>query len=230
MIKKDIFDNNELNKVSQDRFHDIISGTISKTDACKFWNGVFECTEKTPEYTMSETELFDKTRDCSEDSFDFEFRPDERMLAILESFNEEDWSRMDIAEQKALVEKLADKIGKELKIENIPEIVFYEGPADECGFYREKYNDIGINVNTFSDPKELVDTVAHEIRHAYQRMRADKLETEQDELYKYSFENYIAPEFDEEGYCVNFFDYQNQLVEAEARAYARTFTDHMEVA
>lgn len=230
MIKKDIFDNNELNKVSQNKFHDIIHGSISKIDACKFWNGVFENIEKIPEYTISEVELFDKTRDCSEDSFDFEFHPDERMLAILKSFNEEDWCGLDIAEQKALVEELADQIDKELELENIPEIVFYEGPADECGFYREQYNDIGINVNAFSDPKELVDTVAHEMRHTYQKMRADKLETVQDELYKYSFENYIAPEFDGEGCCVNYFDYQDQLVEAEARAYARTYTNYMEVA
>lgn len=230
MIKKDIFDNNELNKVSQNKFHDIIPGSISKIDACKFWNGVFENIEKIPEYTISEVELFDKTRDCSEDSFDFEFHPHERMLAILKSFNEEDWRGLDIAEQKTLVEELADQIGKELELENVPEIVFYEGPADECGFYREQYNDIGINVNTFSDPKELVDTVAHEMRHAYQRMRADKLKTVQDEMYKYSFENYIAPEFDEDGCCINFFDYQDQLVEAEARAFARTFTDYKEVA
>ena len=176
--------------------------------------------------------MFDKTRGCSEDGFDFEILPDEKMLSILESFNEENWCEQDIAEQKALVVELAGQIGKELELENIPEIDFYEGPADECGFYREQYNDIGINVNTFSDPKELVDTVAHEMRHAYQRMRADKLETDQDELYKYkySFENYIAPEFDEEGYCFNFFDYQEQLVEAEARSFARNFTDYMEVA
>lgn len=230
MIKKEILENSEKIEFSPSGFHDIVAGNISKADAGEYWKGVFGNMERVPEYTMSETELFDKTRDCSEDSFGFEFHPDERMLAILKNFNEENWCGLDITEQKALVEELAGQIGKELELENIPAIVFYEGPADECGFYREQYNDIGINVNIFSNPKELVDTVAHEMRHAYQRMRADKLETKQDELYKYSFENYIAPEFDEEGYCINFFDYQDQLVEAEARTFVRTFTDYMEVA
>ncbi|MBQ6887412.1 MAG: hypothetical protein IJN54_07885 [Lachnospiraceae bacterium] len=230
MIKKEILENGEKAEISPSGFHDIAAGNISKADADEYWKGVFGNAERVPEYTMSESELFDKTRGCSADSFDFEIHPDEKMLSILEYFNKENWCGLDITEQKTLVEELADQIGKELELENIPEIYFYEGSADECGFYREQYNDIGINVNTFSDPKELVDTVAHEMRHAYQRMRADKLETKQDELYKYSFENYIAPEFDEEGYCINFFDYQDQLVEAETRTFARTFTDYMEVA
>lgn len=230
MIKKEIFENSERSDLSQDKFHDIAAGNISKTEAGEYWKDIFSDMSKSSEYTMSETELFDKTRDCSEDSFEFEVRPDEKMQALLHEFEESKWNSLDMAQQEALVKELADRIGKDLELEEIPEIVFYEGPKDECGFYREQYNDIGINVNTFSDPKELVDTVAHEMRHAYQRMRADEMETVQDELYKYSFENYIAPEFDEDGYCVNYFDYQDQLVEAEARAFAKAFTDYMEVA
>lgn len=49
-----------------------------------------------------------------------------------------------------------------------------------------------------------------------------KLETYEDLLYAYNFANYISPLLTEDGY-VNFIDYQDQLIEAEACAFAKLF-------
>ena len=94
-----------------------------------------------------------------------------------------------------------------------------------CGAYLPGANVIEINRNTLADPKEVVDTVAHEARHAYQHQRAVLQETKQDILYRINFENYISPIPLADGKYLFFTDYQDQLVEAEARAFANIFRD-----
>ena len=66
------------------------------------------------------------------------------------------------------------------------------------------------------------------MRHAYQYERAKKGETHLDKLYGLSFENYIRPIKDETGKWINVIEYKNQLVEAEANAFAEKITDMME--
>lgn len=109
-----------------------------------------------------------------------------------------------------------------LELLNPPDVQYYEGHPCDCGCYDPFDNSIWINRNNFDDPQEIVDTVAHEMRHAFQFERADKLETYEDFLYAYNFANYIVPEETEDGF-VNFLDYQDQLIEAEARAFAEMF-------
>ena len=63
------------------------------------------------------------------------------------------------------------------------------------------------------------------MRHAYQHQRATHQETLLDKLYQLNFENYISPVPLADGKYLFFTDYQDQLVEAEARAFANIFTD-----
>lgn len=100
--------------------------------------------------------------------------------------------------------------------------MYYNSDPCDYGCYDPDSNTIYINQSSFDDPQEIVDTVAHEMRHAYQYERAQKLETYEDYLYAYNFVNYISPYMSEDGY-VNFIDYQDQFVEAEARAFASLF-------
>ena len=74
-------------------------------------------------------------------------------------------------------------------------------------------------------PAEIVDTIAHETWHAYQHQRANILENKHDYLYKLNFDNYISPTSLGDGKCLFFTDYQEQLVEAEARAFASLFRE-----
>ena len=104
-----------------------------------------------------------------------------------------------------------------------------DGQNGACGAFVPEENKIEINRTILTDPKEVVDTIAHEMRHAYQHQRAEMLETWQDFLYRLNFENYISPVSLADGKYLFFTDYQDQLVEAEARAFANIFT-HKEVA
>lgn len=102
--------------------------------------------------------------------------------------------------------------------------MYFEDDPSNCGCYYSGLNILGINVCELSDPKELINTVAHELRHAYQEQRALNPETEMDYKYLTNLRNYISPIFTENGDYILFTDYQDQLVEAEARAFANLFS------
>ena len=68
--------------------------------------------------------------------------------------------------------------------------------------------------------KEAADTVAHELWHAHQQECALNPKNPRDYQYQYNFDNYISPEY-------GFEQYQNQLVEAEARSFAAQFRNRI---
>ena len=95
------------------------------------------------------------------------------------------------------------------------------------GFYSPSDNTINLNRQYFDNPVELVNTIAHEMRHAYQEYRAGLLETREDALYRVNLDNYISPIPLPGGGWLFFTDYQDQYVEVDARAFANLFTEAM---
>lgn len=151
----------------------------------------------------------------------------EDLLDVLDSFKSENWDRMSDTEKVDAVAELVEVLGKELKLPEIPHLFLVDREESYCGSYVPGVNTIVINRNGFSDPKELVDTVAHELRHAYQEYRAEVLETREDAMFRDNFENYVSPEYDLQGNCINFDAYEAQYVEVDARAFAGRITDAM---
>lgn len=138
---------------------------------------------------------------------------------VLSPFKQGNWEQLTIQEQKQAVEKLADYNAEILGVDDKPRIVYYnvEDPCD-FGGYSAKQNAIYINEYNMHDAAETADTISHEYRHKYQHERAEKLETERDLEFKEGFDNYIRAEDDYQGY-------KEQLVEADARAYAQIVKD-----
>lgn len=91
---------------------------------------------------------------------------------------------------------------------------------EEAGSFSVADNQIILNSDLFSNPKELTNTIAHETRHAYQWMRADMSETHEDQLFKMSHLLYVTPEED-------WYGYVNQYVEVDARVFANIITEAM---
>ena len=137
----------------------------------------------------------------------------------LSPFRQSNWEQLTVQEQKQSVEKLADYNAEILGVEERPRIVYYhaEDPSD-FGGYSARQNAIYINEYNMHDAAETADTISHEYRHKYQHERAKKLETERDLAFKDGFDNYIRAEDDYQGY-------KEQLVEADARAYAQAVTE-----
>ena len=141
----------------------------------------------------------------------------------LGAFEQNTWDNLSQVEKEQAVDKLRDSIAGDLQLENKPNIAYYnnEDPGDYGG-YAASTNTIYINRFNMGDAAETADTIAHESRHCWQHERADNPQTEQDYQFKENFDDYVRPEDD-------FYEYQNQPVEADARDYAQDVKDAIPV-
>lgn len=225
MMEKEILDTKTNQDVKENSVSEIASTGLTPTEMKAFWDKKF-CKD-VPK--MSFEELCCEMLWRSEDEFDFDIKPDETTQTALEKFLPNNWERLDTDEKHEAIKELVKCISDLQGVPDVPEVEFLDDGDNSCGFYSERGNYIGINENYLEDAKEIVDTIAHETRHAYQHYRAELLKEPQDQIYKFNFEHYIAPEYDENGFCVNFFDYYDQYVEAEARAFASRFSQEVTV-
>jgi len=194
-------------------------------DAFSFWDTVFEEMAGSQDVQgIEEDRLLAEIFDHHEDEFYFDFEIDEDIQTVLDKFDSKHWEQLSDEERIDTVKEFADVLSEKLGLDNPPEIRLYKGAEGDCGAYNPDNHSVNLNSKYMSDPKEMVDTVSHELRHAYQRQRAEKLETKTDMLYLANFNNYISPQKLADGKYLFFTDYQNQFVEAEARAFANLFT------
>lgn len=227
MIKLDSFTGiSDIKKEMPEQYRSI-KPTESKPDQeiAAFISNEFENARDVAEFDTYDRLLSD-VFNRFEDEIDIDFSMSEKTLGLLEDFKPDKWEAMNDSEKKSLIEKLSNAIGEELGIKDVPTVNISEGD-DSYGFYDPQKNTITLNSLFLSDPVELVNTIAHEMRHAYQHMRADILETRADALYKVNYENYITPLPLPEGGWLFFADYYNQYVEVDARVFADKFTEAM---
>ena len=162
-----------------------------------------------------------------EDEIIIDFEINEKIKSILEKFNDENWNNLDTSERTKLIKEFVKAVGKELGVEKIPEVVLSNDDDNAYGFYDQFKNLISINDKFTNNPVEVANTVAHELRHAYQHYRAEILESWEDALFKINYDNYISPIQLPNGGWLFFTDYQDQYVEVDARAFANIFTEAM---
>lgn len=205
-----------------DKYDSIKSGmSMSVRETHDFWDGVFATSSEDQE--ISEVDIQAEVYGRSEEEFEFNFDVSSTEIQnILEKFKSPFWESLSIEEQEEACKSFAQRIANILEIENLPSLEFYEADFYDCGAFIPDRNCICINRNNFDNPQEIIDTVAHETRHTYQWQHAMNSESYIDLLYAYNFMCYISPYDDGNGF-VNFLDYQDQLVEAEARAFANLF-------
>jgi hypothetical protein len=95
--------------------------------------------------------------------------------SALKHFNESEWNNMTLAEKKANIQQLAKIIADELGLENAPKVKYYYEMDNTYGYYYDGDNTLNINTYYFTKGDapyvEIVDTIAHETRHAYQYAR-----------------------------------------------------------
>lgn len=194
---------------------------ITKQEASDFIAKEFEKAHYEVEfgdYSQLISEIFNR----SEDELDIDFEINGETREALEKFRPEKWEALDETERMTAIKELVNVIGGGLQIDKLPDIeLMSEGPA--LGLFDYNVNKIRLNERYFDNPIELVDTIAHEMRHAYQHMRAEIYGTKTDRLYVANFDNYIPIQYDSDGNCVNFSDYSDQLVEVDARVFADIF-------
>lgn len=211
--------------VSIDDFKRITNvGELSLDQTREFWNIQFLKTDYT---SMDEEEFLPEIFGRSSNEFSFDFEIDTYLQTQVDKFKSEQWNCLSESKKRKIVGDFSNALAESLGIKNSPEVVFFEGDLDSCGAYNPITNVISINKGLLNYPDEVIDTIAHESWHAYQHQRSLILENKQDFLYKLNFENYISPIPLGSGKYLFFPDYQDQLVEAEARAFAILFREEM---
>lgn len=128
---------------------------------------------------------------------------------------------------------LVNEVSTDLALETTPEISYADLPEGQWGGYNSSSNSIEIsNAATLPENREsLEDTVAHELRHAYQQQESDKFRggatadpnasewTDNFDNYK-DFYQLLAETGDRNQ---AFTEYSQQPIEADAFAYEKEF-------
>ena len=177
------------------------------TDIPIDYESIYE--EHTDEFLQEDFQNIDIERDL------------EQLNQNLENFEPDAWEQFDNTERENAISNLAEYIKDAIGFENPPAIEYYNNPQmGDYGGYNRETNTLSINQFMLFDSKEAADTVAHELYHAHQYERAENPQCERDLQYRANFENYIKPQYGQE-------TYENQLVEAEARAFAAQIKERL---
>ena len=193
---------------------------MSIQDASEFIAEEFEKAHEDLEYNLLLSEVFGR----SESEISIDFKMNDRLSSILEKFKDEKWQSLDDDEKITIIKEFTNKLGIALGLDSIPSIEISDESKVQ-GSYSPDTNTIVISSKDIDNPYEIVDTIPHELRHAYQHMRAEMMDTYEDVLYRVNIDNYINPKQLIDGSWLFFTDYYDQYVEVDARAFARIFTE-----
>lgn len=201
---------------------------MTDQEADDFWTSEFDKVHDETEidpYDKLLSEVFNRT----EDELNIEFDIDEKINSVLERFKPENWDAMNESHQISALKELAQIVGEKLGLDKIPSISFFEEDGGAFGDYDPANNVINLNKSYFNDSREVVNTLTHELRHAFQHFRAEILDTWEDALFRVNFDNYISPLPLPGGGWLFITDYMDQYVEVDARAFANLFTEAMKI-
>lgn len=124
----------------------------------------------------------------------------------------EKWEELEENERIAYEMLLQQEVAKDLGID-VPKTVFYDTYDSYLGYYNFTTHTLYINNYYIDEPKKLIGTICHEMRHAWQDVEITK-GTAQGQQYLNNLLNYIAPS--EAG----IFSYMTEnIVEVDAFAY-----------
>lgn len=138
-------------------------------------------------------------------------------------YGEKNWSRATASERKAILNSLKDELNAIYGTNVTADIDYYYGPSNEYGYYNEVDNMVHINVNSFNthSREDVMNTVVHEMRHAYQYeviQNPDQYIVSNDTVktWENNWYNYISykPELN------NYDAYYGQPIEADAFGFA----------
>lgn len=201
----------------------IIPERLSPDEARNFWDDVF--TERGNEVSeISEEDICREIFGRDEDEFQIDFDISEELQHILDLLDPSVWGDFSDEEKIGIIDQFVQALANDLDIINVPDVVFFDGPTTSLGAFSPSDNCVKINATLLDRPDILRNVIPHELRHAYQHQRADAQETWMDILYYINFEHYISPVWLSDNTCLYYTDYYDQLVEAEARAFAMLFS------
>lgn len=210
--------------LSSPALKEIKSEHLSGSDARNFWDELFS-SEMTNDVTeLSEEDVWQEIFGRDEHEFQFDFEIDDSIRAILDKFDLMEWDSLTDEDRVEVINQFAGILADKLDLDEKPKVIFFDGAPTSLGAFSPSNNCVEINFALLDHPDVLRNVIPHEMRHAYQHQRADAQETWMDFLYLINFNNYITPVRLGDNTCLYYTDYHDQLVEAEARAFANLFS------
>lgn len=217
--KKDIAE-----RLSSPAIKSIIPERLSPQEARGFWDNIFANNVQEAAQEVNEDDIWREIFGRDEEEFQFDFRIDKQLQSILDQLDSPNWDLLSDDEKIQIIDQFVATLADRLDIEDVPNVVFFDGAPTALGAFSPDDNCVKINAALLQHPQLLKEVIPHEMRHAYQHQRASVQETWMDILYLINFDNYISPVWLSDNTCLYFTDYQGQLVEAEARAFANLFS------
>ena len=197
---------------------------LSGTEARNFWDELFGSEVLNDVSDLSEDDVWREIFGRDECDFQFDFEIDDSIRAILEKFDLVEWDNLSDGERIEVINQFVSILSDKLELDEDLEVVFFDGSPFSLGAFSPSENRVELNRALMGNSDVLRNVIPHEVRHAYQHQRADAMETWMDILYQINFKNYIAPVQLGDSTFLYFTDYQDQLVEAEARAFSKLFS------
>lgn len=134
---------------------------------------MFEEDGSVEDFCFTEDEISTEVFERYEEDFEFDFDVSEDSLQdILRKFDEENWNTFDESEKLEIIEEFKNLLCEKLGIEYEPTIFLFEDDKNHCGAFNHQTNTLELNRNILDNPQQVVNTVAHEVRHGYQYERA----------------------------------------------------------
>ncbi|MFJ2757255.1 hypothetical protein ACIO3S_16745 [Nocardioides sp. NPDC087217] len=160
----------------------------------------------------------------------------------------EKWETLTIEERKAVLEEMVKKIAEESGVD-MPTIDWSDLENDDWsdgsityGYWNDEEPTMALNPNVLDDPGQLINTVAHEVRHGRQHEaiddkndwqfwweddpfdehKEDGITEEQAEAWEENFDDYKSTDNGD-----SFDEYYNQPVETDARNSGRDYLNNL---
>lgn len=183
----------------------------------KFWDWI---TSKAPDEYSATTSEQEKAADDAMKQELWNVLQDEK-------YSPENWDKASVEERKQILQDYMDEVVKIYGLQDVkPRIIWdpdatYKESSITWGYYTHSRHTVTLNEQALSDSVaswdsyELLETVSHELRHAYQHEAVDHptdYMVSKDTIDKWddNFDNYISSDTDYDGY-------RNQPVEVDAR-------------
>ncbi len=163
--------------------------------------------------------------DWAEEEIDIDHHISDELLSLAKRFNSYEWWSASDDERYEWIEEFSNELASSLGVADRPKIITSDSIGDSCGCYCNSDNTITLNKSYLQDGPETLNTLVHEMRHAYQYTRSKALETPNDFLIKENLDSYIVPIQMPNGEWLNFIDYYYQYVEVDARVFADIFSE-----
>ena len=127
------------------------------------------------------------------------------------------WNKSSKKERKSICRQLVQFQSSKLGVDNIPEIVYSEIEDEVLAFYIKSNNTIILSKSCLNENNlSVLETIAHEVRHAYQWQYIERFDDKFARRLAKNFRNYVTVFSDEDAYY-------NQFVEKDASKYARRY-------